>query len=122
MKRFDQAIPAWPIVSIEAVTYFDTGGQPASVDVSAYQAQIECRPVRLVARSWPRFMGGSSIAVKMVAGFPDAAAINAFSPNLINAMRRMVAGAYEDRETGGIGGEPEKAAKALCSNLRIRRL
>ncbi|EQB13243.1 head-tail connector protein [Sphingobium lactosutens] len=115
---FGHDLSTWPIVSIDSVDYTDTDGLDHVLVDTNYFAQIARRPARLVARAWPRMMSGSTIAVTMTAGFASPEAIQLFSPNIMRAMRILTAGFFNDRETGGLAGDLETAAKRLCRSMK----
>lgn len=115
---FTATIHAWPIISIDSVAYVDAARQEVTLPEADYFAQIARRPAALVARSWPSIYGSSTVAVTMTAGFEGAAAINAFSPNIMRAMRILIAGMYADREGGSIFQEAEKSALRLCRSSK----
>jgi len=118
VPSFSRQLRAWPIASIDDVAYIDSDGQPATLAADAYFAQIARRPVALISPSWPSIACGSMVTVTMTAGFETPAAITAFSPNIMRAMRILVAGFFADRETGGLAGDVEVAAKRLCRPFR----
>ncbi|WP_397586675.1 phage head-tail connector protein [Sphingobium fuliginis] len=118
ISSFDAALSTWPIVSIDAVDYVDIDGAEQTFPDTEYFAQIAKRPARLSAAAWPRLLTGSTIAVTMTAGFATPDAIQLFSPNIMRAMRILVAGFFNDRETGGLAGDVEVAAKRLCRSLK----
>ncbi|QPI73928.1 head-tail connector protein [Sphingobium sp. Cam5-1] len=119
---FDGMLSTWPIVSIDAVTYLDTSQQEVVFPEQDYFAQIARRPARLSSKLWPAIYNGSTVEVTMTAGFASPEAINAFSPNIMRAMRLLVAGFYADRETGGLAGDVEIAAKRLCRPFKSWRV
>jgi uncharacterized phiE125 gp8 family phage protein len=115
---FGDVLSTWPIVSIDSVDYTDADGADQALVDTDYFAQIARRPARIVARSWPRILTGSTVAVTMTAGFATPEAIQLFSPNILRAMRILVAGFFNDREAGGLAGDVEVAAKRLCRSLK----
>lgn len=119
---FGAQLSTWPIASIDAVTYFDTDGQEVILQEAEYFAQIARRPAYLTAGGWPTVRDGSPIEVTMTAGFATPDAVSAFSPNLLRAMRILVAGFFSDREAGGLAGDVEIAAKRLCRSFRRWRV
>jgi uncharacterized phiE125 gp8 family phage protein len=122
LPSFSAQLSTWPIASIDAVTYFDTDGQEVILQEAEYFAQIARRPAYLTAGGWPTVRDGSMIEVTMTAGFATPDAVSAFSPNLMRAMRILVAGFFSDRETGGLAGDVEIAAKRLCRPFRRWRV
>lgn len=118
MPAFNARISAWPITSIDAVSYVDVDGIAASLDGAAYVGQIARRPATLLAATWPTIYAGSAVTITMTAGFESAAAIRAYNPNLMRAMLLLIAGYYADRETGGLAGDVETAAKNLCRSAK----
>lgn len=122
LAEFGGKIRAWPIASIDGVAYIDLDGAEAVLDPSAYFSQIARRPARLAAKAWPRIYSGSTVEVTMTAGFASPEAVGAFSPNLMRAMRLLVAGFYRDRETGGLAGDVVTAATRLCRPFKRWRV
>ena len=118
VPAFGDRLRAWPIASIDGVAYLDTAGVETILPTVDYFAQIARRPARLSATAWPSIYGGSTVEVTMTAGFATPEAVEAYSPNLMRAMRILVAGFYNDRETGGLAGDVDVAAKRLCRNLK----
>lgn len=118
LHDFGSPLRAWPIVSIDSIQYLDDAQAEAALDVSAYFAQIARRPARLTARSWPTIYPGSTVTVTMMAGFADPAAIIAFSPLIMRAMRILVAGFFLDRRGGDVFTKAEESAKGLCRDFR----
>lgn len=118
LPAFGYRLRAWPVVSITSVSYFDPWRATQTLDAESYMMDASGRPARLLASSWPRHLLNSRITVTMDAGFADVAAINDFEPVLMQAMRQLLAGFYNDRETGGIAGAVEEAAKDLCRPLK----
>lgn len=119
---FGAQLSTWPIASIDAVTYSDTDGQEVVLQEAEYFAQIARRPAYLTAGNWPTVRDGSMIEVTMTAGFATPDAVSTFSPNIMRAMRILVAGFFSDRETGGLAGDVEIAAKRLCRTFRRWRV
>lgn len=117
-RCFGDKLSAWPIASVDKVAYVDAAGQEAELPPTAYLAQLGKRPACLLANSWPRIRPGSFVEVTMTAGFASPAAVAAFAPNLVRAMRLLVASYFEDRATGGLSGDVEIAAKRLCRNFK----
>lgn len=118
LPSFCAKLRAWPIVSIDSVTYLDGDQVERMVSESDYFAQIARRPAALTSQKWPAVFSGSTVEVTMTAGFATPAAINEFSPNLMRAMRILVAGFYADRETAGLSGAVAASARNLCRNFR----
>lgn len=116
---FSHPLRAWPIVSVDAVSYIDVDGQDAELDAADYRAQIARRPARLLASAWPTIYPGTAILVECTAGFADYAAILAGAPNVIRALKQFVAAFNDDRETGGLAGEVEAAMRTLCRRYRL---
>lgn len=114
LPAFGYRLRAWPVVSIASVTYVDPAYAAQSLALDAYVLDAAARPARLLAASWPRHLSSSRITIEMEAGFADAEDISEYSPSLMQAMRQLMAGYYHDRETGGIAGDVEEAAKDLC--------
>lgn len=119
---FGAELSTWPIASIEAVTYLDTDGQEVVLQETEYFAQIARRPAYLTAGNWPTVRDGSMIEVTMTAGFATPDAVSAFSPNLMRAMRVLVAGYFRDREGGKVARDAEEFAKARLRNFRRWRV
>lgn len=122
LPSFSAQLSTWPIASIDAVTYLDADEQEIVMPEADYFPQIARRPARLSAGNWPAVKNGSTIEVTMTAGFATPDAVSAFSPNLVRAMRILVAGFFADRETGGLAGDVEIAAKRLCRAFRRWRV
>lgn len=118
VSGFGEALRAWPVAAITSVGYVDGSNQAATLAPTAYFAQIGQRPARMTAVNWPAIYSGSKVRVTMQAGFETPDAVKAFSPNIMRAMRILVAGYYNDRETGGLSGDVETAAQRLCRNLK----
>ncbi|KMS54717.1 head-tail connector protein [Sphingobium cupriresistens] len=118
LPAFGYRLRAWPVVSITSVSYFDPWRAAHTLDADLYMLDASSRPARLLASSWPRYLLNSRVTVEMQAGFADAAAINEFEPVLMQAMRQLLAGFYHDRETGGLAGAVEDAARDLCRPLK----
>ncbi|MEO7468517.1 MAG: phage head-tail connector protein [Sphingobium limneticum] len=118
VPSFARQLRAWPIASIDEIAYVDSDGQSATLGADAYFAQIARRPASLVAKSWPSLACGSMVTVAMTAGFESPEAITAFSPNIMRAMRVLVAGYFRDREGGALAQQSEKYAKGRLRNFR----
>jgi len=118
LRGFGDSLATWPIVSIDAVDYVDGDGTEQALPDTDFFAQIARRPARIVAPRWPRLYDGSAVAITMTAGFATAEAIQLFSPNIIRAMRILVAGFFNDRETGGLAGDVEVSAKRLLRSFK----
>lgn len=122
LPRFTSRLRSWPIDTIDSVTYIDTSGVGQLLDASLYVSQVAARPCALLGKSWPGLYLGSRITVELTAGFASADAVKEFSPNLMRAMKLLIAGYYHDRETGGLTADVEEAAKALCRCLKDWRI
>lgn len=118
LPSFSTQLRAWPIASIDGVTYLDADQTEQLVPEGDYFAQISRRPAGLISSAWPTVYSGSAIEVTMTAGFASPSAINDFSPNIMRAMRILVAGFYADRETGGLSGNIASSARSLLRNFR----
>lgn len=114
LPSFDHRLRSWPIVSIDSVTYLDTGRIDQILSPAAYSPALDSRPARLLGASWPGTFRGSRISIVMTAGFDGADEIEACSPNLLQAMRQLVAAFFNDRETGGLSGDARESAQDLC--------
>jgi uncharacterized phiE125 gp8 family phage protein len=118
LQGFGNRLTTWPIVSINAVEYLDADGAEQALPDTDFFPQIARRPARLVSTTWPRLYEGSTVAVTMTAGFASPEAIQLFSPNIMRAMRILVAGFFHDRESAGLAGDVEVAAKRLLRNFK----
>jgi uncharacterized phiE125 gp8 family phage protein len=118
LPSFGYRIRAWPVVSITSVGYIDPWRAARTLTADSYTLDAGGRPARLLASSWPRHLRNSRIVLEMQAGFDSASAITDFDPVLMQAMRQLTAGFFYDRETGGIAGSVEEAAKDLCRPLK----
>ncbi|ETI63009.1 hypothetical protein C100_15005 [Sphingobium sp. C100] len=118
IPQFGHRLRAWPVISVDGVTFLDHARASQSLSVGSFVPDLMGRPARLLADRWPRQAAGSKIEVLMTAGFEDADAINDYAPPIMQAIRQLVASFYHDRETGGIAGDAEEAAKDLCRSYR----
>lgn len=113
---FNTTLSAWPIVSIDSVHAYDADEQEVAMASGDVIAQIVKRPARITVKPSVAFQTGDLVKVTMTAGFTSASDINAFSPNIMRALRILVAGFYRDREV--LAPEVEDSAKRLCRNFR----
>lgn len=118
LPKFTSKLSAWPIISIDSVGYVDAGQSETTLGSSSYLQFIGRRPASMSARSWPSIYPGSAVSVTMIAGFATPEDIAAFSPNIMRAMRVLVAGFYMDREGGEVFAKAEASAKRLCRSFR----
>lgn len=70
------------------------------------------RLARLDRSAWPSVCDAGVVTIKLTAGYPTPAEIPG---PLKQAALLYLAGLYNDRETGGLAGEVEKAATRLCA-------
>ena len=117
---FTSDIRAWPIASIDSVSYIDH--VLADAELQTFTPLIARRPARLAAASWPSTYSGSAITVTVTAGFATADEINAFSPKIMRAMRVLVVGFFNDREGGDVAKSAIEYAKDLCRSFRCMRV
>lgn len=122
LPRFTSRLRSWPIETIDAVAYIDASGAVQALDAALYVPQVTARPAALLGRRWPNLYHGSRVTVELTAGFASAQEVKDFSPNLMRAMKLLIAGFYHDRETGGLTADVEESAKALCRNLKDWRV
>jgi len=114
LPSFSAALTVWPVVSVDSVGYIDSAGADTVLSQADYSPQLAKRPAHLIGKAFPPIYAGSAVTVVVTAGFSGPDAIRAFSPNLMRAMKLLVAGYFRDRETGGLAGDVEESAKRLC--------
>ncbi|QUT04838.1 head-tail connector protein [Sphingobium phenoxybenzoativorans] len=121
VSAFDARLRAWPITTLETISYTDTDGLSQTLASADYTAQLTTRPARITAAPGVRFpalLPNTRISVSLTAGFTDAAAMIDFAPNLLRAMKIMLTEYYDNRGAADGGNRAENVAKALCRNLR----
>lgn len=115
IDAFDGRIRAWPITSIDSVSYRDADGVSTALAAETYTLFNARRPARMVRTPslvWPTLGAGPGpVVMTMTAGYADPADI---PRGLIRAMMFLIGGYYADRETGGLAGDVETAARHAC--------
>jgi uncharacterized phiE125 gp8 family phage protein len=115
LDHFREAFVTWPIASVAEVSYIDVSGEQQTLSSDVYEIVNGARPARLrlkAGKSWPSVSREpGSIIVDLVAGFDDPETV----PRGLNrAMMLLIGGFYADRETGGLSGDIETAARNAC--------
>lgn len=115
IDRFTDRIPVWPIAGIFELAYFTAGRAKVIIDPSVYEIAAVSRPARLALKPYQRWPlpgdGPGQIILDVDAGYDDPSDI---PPGMIRAMLLLIGGYYADRETGGLAGEIETAARKAC--------
>lgn len=109
---FTDRLVTWPIAGVFSVTYADAARSRVTLPADVYDVAAVARPARLSLNSgktWPSVAPGpGQIIVELDAGYDDPSDI---PPGMIRAMLMLIGGYYADRETGGLAGEIENAAR-----------
>lgn len=122
LTGFDRHLRAWPVISVDAVSYVDVDGLSQVLATASYSLQSLRRPAALLTASglaWPRLYTGTAVAVTVTAGFENAAAIDALSPNILRAMRLVITAYYENRGQP-LSDDAERAVGRLLRNFKRR--
>lgn len=113
IQGFESRLLAWPISSVEQVSYYDPDRDLQTLSADVYEVANITRPGRLMLKSgqtWPSIAAGArQITVDVVAGYDDQADIPG---NFIRAMYVLIGGFYANR--GTLDPDVEKAAKRAC--------
>jgi uncharacterized phiE125 gp8 family phage protein len=105
-------LPFAPVSAVTAISYVDTDGVAAVVDVSVYEFRADARSVVLKpGQRWPTKQAGSRIAVSAEAGAEDA------PPAVKHAILLRVEDFYEHR--GSEEDSKWSAFDSLLSNYRF---
>ena len=118
---------AWPIVSIDAVSYLDRSNVGQTLPSISYVANLDARPVRIsMARGamwpWTEF-ASDTVSITVTAGFSDAAV----PPPLKQAILLLIGHWYDNRSAVEAGSraaavELPFAVDMLCNRWRRRVL
>lgn len=113
---------AWPIAptAIPGIAYVAPSGDP--VAIFGARLDVMQRPARVLPPRGPFYSfrdAHQTFTVTIRAGYEDGAQVPG---NIRRAMLVLIAAYDVDREGGDIFVAAEKAARALCSDLRLRRL
>lgn len=108
-------LPLSPVVSIDSVTVYDAGGNPAILDASAWVADPLSTPARLLVREAVAPSAAfNGIEIDFTAGYGEAA--EDVPAPLAQAVLQLVAHWYEVRGDAVFGGAP-RAAPATVGAL-----
>lgn len=121
ISGFARTLRAWPIISIDSIRYRGRDGVDAVLPGNTYFAQITRRPASVLQATgivWPSLYPGSAVIVTATAGFADANAINAFSPNIMRAMKVLLSEYYDNRGAPELSEHAENVAKRLCRSKK----
>ena len=120
-------LPMPPLQSVESVKYVDPDGVEQTLDASTYLVSTHRRPGRVwlaSGKSWPATKDErEAVTITFKAGFGDEPAdVFAAAPNLLHAMRMLVAHYDRNREAVIAGNAPEivpEGVDALMAGERI---
>ena len=99
-------IPAWPLVSVESITYRDAAGVVQTLDPATYNVDVDRRPgVIWLApdASWPALQANRSDAVTITGTVGFDAVENPPPEYAAEAIQLLVAHWYRNREAAVIG-------------------
>lgn len=117
------ALRAWPIASIDAVSYRDTSNVPQILDGTAYWTNSGSRPVHISpirASGWPlATVGRGAISVTMTAGYAEA---NDVPATVIQALSVIVAEFYANREAGALSADADRSIRWLLRHHKLKTL
>lgn len=108
-------VPLWPVLSIDSVTYVDPAGVTRTLEPSAYQADVDANPVRIlpvVGGAFPAVRGDQGgVKVTFKAGFGED--VEAIPADLRRYLLVLIGHCYKNRET-----DVTAAADALPDGVR----
>jgi hypothetical protein len=111
LHRREIRLPRPPLVAVSSITYVDTAGATQTLDASAYQVDAADEPARIVpayATFWPTARHQpNAVQVTYTAGYATPAAVPA---TIRTAMRLLIGGWYENRESVGVKLEEQPMA------------
>ena len=94
---------AWPIISINSISYLDSSYVPQILDASLWIAGTAVRPVRIASRGniWPTIAAApAAVTISVTAGFASPDAV----PNRAKrAILMLAAHYYINREAAAVG-------------------
>lgn len=123
VDRFAPSLPlrAWPIVSVDAISYRNAAGEVALAE-GAFYAMAGARPARVFpSGQWPidALAGPGMVAITITAGFdgPDDV-----PPAVIHALLLIVAEFYRNREAGALSTTAERSVREVLRRHILRTL
>ena len=118
-------LPAWPISSIDSITYTDTNGASQTLSSSLYRTNlVQCPAVVMpeIGESWPSLEADSinAVNINLTAGYGAAASD---VPRMAQRYLKLLCGHWflnrESVVTGVVGKEIEMATTSLMHQLRV---
>jgi len=121
IQGFGSKIRAWPVVSVDTVSYVDGAGVDQTIGADSYKLVGAARPARLsnVSSPWPplgRLNG--SVTLTMTAGFGNAADVPG---GVAQAIKMLVGHFYRNREAVVTAGTPLQVPMAVDMLLEPHR-
>lgn len=114
---------AWPIASVDAVTYIAADGAEQMLDSALYRwtdgsPKIRARIVPIGV--WPSAQAGpGAVTIAATAGFDSAEDVPA---GILLALKVLLAEFYLNREVGALSADAERSLKWLLRDFKVKTL
>ncbi|TXI87767.1 MAG: hypothetical protein E6Q40_04530 [Cupriavidus sp.] len=116
-------IRAWPIASVDAVTYIARDGTEQLLDSTLYRYSAG-RPQRrariMPTGPWPSVQAGAgAVTIAVTAGFDSPEDV---PTGAILALKMLLAEFYLNREVGALSADAERSLKWLLRDFKVKTL